>query len=458
MLGAIMGMVVIVFVNMEPKWMLAALLVSGFVILVLAIDDRERFFWVLFIMSLQAYISFRFMHGRAGSAGLEFTLAFVTGNMLLGYYFLSGSFSTDKAFRMGGDFAVPISLVFASTFISLFFTSERFVGLTSLWTLIQYYTFYLIGLNCVQNKKWFDRVISLLIIVLLIQSMVYLLQAFMGVTFTLTGEIEENSVRVRAGGTVGSNSAIYTAFVVPLMMLVFVRVMSNDPAIKKRMFWFGVAFISAIVFVLTLRRAAWGGFFLGMLCVLYLGYRRRLLARAWIKTGVLVLLAILIISPVIVKVVDTYRTGNPLDSAFDERMRLNRIAWELIKANPLHGTGPGSYSHVYKGYVQGELGGGWLYTVHNTYLLEAAEKGFPGLIALCLFLLYSFRLGYRLMSSPDKNIQRFGLAMTGYIVCYAFHIYWEPLASYAPNALLWFLAGLMSSARRISGEISTRYG
>lgn len=153
LLGALMGLLVLLFINMEVKWILTALLAIGFVTLVMAIDDRERFFWVLFIMSLQVYVSLWFFHGRAGSGGLEFPLAFVSGVMLLSYYFLSGYFPKKKIFLIGGDLAIPISLVFASTIFSLLFSSERFVGLVSLWTLVQYYVFYLIGLNCVQSKK-----------------------------------------------------------------------------------------------------------------------------------------------------------------------------------------------------------------------------------------------------------------------------------------------------------------
>lgn len=450
MLGVIMGSFVLLVIDLEIKWLLSALLGIVFVIVVMTVHDRERFFWTLFVLSLQAYISFWFMNGHAGSSGLEFPLAFLTGVMLLGYYFTSGIFPVRKKFYLGGEFSTPIILIFISTVISLLFSAERFVGLVTLWTLIQYYVLYLIGLNCIHSKKHLNTILSLLIIVLVMQSLVYFIQAFLGVTFSLTGEIYESSVSVRAGGTVGANSAIYAAFVAPLMMLVIVRLMSNDSQMRRRVLWLVVAVIAAVAFVLTLRRGAWGGFALGFMVVLYLGYRRQMLSKGWLITSIILLTAMLVMAPVITTIVDSYRAGNPLSSAFDERMRLNQIAWVLIKAHPLVGTGPGSYSHVFKGYMPAELAQGWVYTVHNTYLLAAAEKGIPGLLAFCLFLFTAFKLSIKLLGVSDNNIKYFGLAMAGYIVSYAFIIYWEPMVSFSPNALLWFLFGLMSSAYKLS--------
>ncbi len=457
MLGVIMGVLALMIINMEMKWLLYALFGFVFLTAVLVIKNRERFFWGLFIMSLQIFVSFRLFYGHAGSGGFVFPLAFISGVMLLGYYFMSGVFPKKKVFLLGGDLSVPILLVFAGTIISLLFTTERFVGLVSLWSLMQYYLFYLIGMNCVQSKKHLDSILSLLIVVLVMQSMVYFSQALFGVTFTLTGEVTENFVGVRAGGTVGANSAIFAAFIAPLVMLVIVRLMSIDAKMKKRILWFFIAFIAAGAVILTLRRGAWGGYALGIICLLTLGYRRRLLSKGWLTASAISLVLLLVLAPIIVNVVDTYRTGNPLASAFDERMRLNKIAWSVIKANPLLGTGPGSYSHVYKEYISAEFGQGWNFTVHNTYLLTAAENGITGLLAFFLFLYSAFKLSMKLIKFPDKDLQYFGLAMASYIVTYAFIIYWEPMVAFSPIAMLWFLIGLMASAVKIQSGYPERY-
>lgn len=444
-LGAVMGGLVLQVIEMEAKWFLYILLGIIFITAVLATKNRQRFFWVLFIMSLQIYVSFRLLYGHAGSGGFEFPLAFVCGVILLGYYISTGYFSGKNNFIFGGYFLTPILLLFGTTFASLLFTSERFVGLVNLWGLLQYYMFYLIGLNCIRSKKQLDKVLSLLIIVLVLQSIVYFAQAMFGITFTLTGDVRENFVGVRAGGTVGANSAIFATFIAPLVMIVIVRLMSIDAVKTKRIGWFLLAVVAAIAIVLTLRRGAWGGYALGIISLLILGYRRRLLSKGWLVTSMVSLIILLMCAPIIANIVDGYRTGNPLSSAFDERMRLNKIALEVIKANLLLGTGPGSYSHVYKEYLNDALSQGWLFTVHNTYLLAAAEKGLPGILAVILFLYYVLKLGVRLTRHPDKSIRSFGLAMVGYIVSYAFIIYWEPMIAFSPNALLWFLLGAMGS-------------
>ncbi len=448
-LGVISGISVLWIIELDLKWLLSGLLGIGFLATIMIIDNRERFFWVIFIMSLQVYISLRILHGHAGSGGFEFPFAFISGLMLLAFYFLSGLFPHKKRFLLGGDLAFPVLLIFATAIISLFFTSEKFVGLVTLWTLIQYYVLYLIGLNCVRSIKHLGDIISLLITVLVLQSLVYFVQASLGITFTLTGDIIDNSVGVRAGGTVGTNSAVFATFVSPLIMMVVVRLMSSSETMKKRMLWLLIITISIAAFVLTLRRGAWGGFALGFVCVLYIGYRKRILTQGWLIASVVFMVAVLVLAPVTISYVDTFRGGNPLTTAFDERMRLNLIAWELIKAHPILGTGPGSYPHVYKEYLSPELAQGWLFTVHNTYFLTAAETGFLGLIALCIFLVSGFQLSIKLTNSSEKLIRNLGLAMAGAIIAYAFMIYWEPMISFAPNALLWFLIGLMGSVRRI---------
>lgn len=451
MLGAMAGIAVLLIVELELKWVLAAFLAIVFFLSVMVIQNRERYFWVLFIFSLQVYVSFRILHGHSNTGGIEFPFAFVSGLMLLGYYNLSGRFSKQKKFRFGGEFSLPILLIFSTSVLSLLFTSERFVGLISLWTLFQFYVFYLVGLNCVNSKKNLSEITSLLIAVLVMQSLVFYVQAYLGVTFTLTGEVYDKGVR--AGGTVGANSSIYAAFVSPLIMLVTAKLMSINEAPKKRLFWLIIITISIIAFVLTLRRGAWGGLALGFVCLLILGHRRHLLSKSWLIVGAISIVTVLVLAPAIAVFVDTYRTGNPLSSAFDERMRLNMIAWEVVKANPLLGTGPGSYPHLFKGYLSDELGKGWLYTVHNTYLLVLAETGFLGFIAFCVFLVSGYRLSKSLMDSYDNQLQQFGLAMAGSIITYSFIIYWEPMTmAFSPNALLWFLIGLMASAKNFQSE------
>ena len=448
-LGVISGVFVLWVIELDLKWLLSGLLGIGFVVTIMIIENRERFFWVLFIMSLQIYISLRILYGHAGSGGFEFPFAFISGLMLLGYYFLSGLFPYKKRFQFGGDLALPILLIFTTAVLSLFFTSEKFVGLVTLWTLLQYYVLYLIGLNCIRSIKHLGDIISLLIIVLVMQSLVYFVQASLGITFTVTGDIIDNSVGVRAGGTVGTNSAVFATFVSPLIMMVVVRLMSSSETIKKRMLWLLIIAIAMSAFVLTLRRGAWGGFALGFFCLLYLGYRKQILTKGWLIASVVFMVTAVVLAPVIINYVDAYRSGNPLSSAFDERMRLNLIAWELIKAHPILGTGPGSYPHVYKEYLPPELAQGWLFTVHNTYFLAAAETGFLGLMAFCIFLVSGFQLSVKLTNSSEKLFQNFGLAMAGAIIAYAFIIYWEPMISFAPNSLLWFLIGLMGSTRRL---------
>jgi len=80
-----------------------------------------------------------------------------------------------------------------------------------------------------------------------------------------------------------------------------------------------------------------------------------------------------------------------------------RIAVRAIEAHPLLGLGPGAYGYLYKAYLPDDLPRQWLYTVHNEYLLRAAETGIPGGVAFVVLLVAALRLAMRLSRAAPYN-------------------------------------------------------
>ena len=72
-------------------------------------------------------------------------------------------------------------------------------------------------------------------------------------------------------------------------------------------------------------------------------------------------------------------------------------ALRMIASNPVLGVGPGVYGYVLGRYSYGWTG--WIYIVHNDYLLVWAERGVIGFLAFLLWVRAALRVTRR-ASSP----------------------------------------------------------
>ncbi|MGR8930430.1 MAG: O-antigen ligase family protein [Gammaproteobacteria bacterium] len=176
------------------------------------------------------------------------------------------------------------------------------------------------------------------------------------------------------------------------------------------------AALALLMLVLTLSRGGWGAFALGMLCFVFIGYRRDLVSARHIKRltmGVVVSLMIVVIAfPTVL-----LRLTKEDNRSTDSRVLLAEQALLIIKRNPILGVGLGAYTHasardlppsysrVSAAFRESLVKG----VVHNKYLLVAAETG---LIGLLLFLnVYRVALFSLWRARFDDDPQRLTLAL-----------------------------------------------
>ena len=134
--------------------------------------------------------------------------------------------------------------------------------------------------------------------------------------------------------------------------------------------------------------------------------------------------------------------------AYNERMGLNMIALNVIAHNPLLGVGPGAYSHAFRGYVPPGMNQ-WLFTVHNVYLLWAAETGIPGGIAFIALLVIGLKVAIRLSRAPPSLLSICATGWFGAMIVLAWMMFWVPWIGFSYNAMFWFMLGLMDGAQRL---------
>jgi O-antigen ligase len=145
---------------------------------------------------------------------------------------------------------------------------------------------------------------------------------------------------------------------------------------KERLaFLFGSA-LAAGIMLATLSRAAWLGWWLGVVLLLLFRLPRRVS---------LVVLAVLVLAPLLAIPTLQQRRADLVDlnhPEFTRRYDLWRMALDVVNDHPLTGVGPNGFARVYDDYRTGVLVDDervWI-TSHNDTLTVAVRHGWPGAV------------------------------------------------------------------------------
>jgi len=449
--GVAAGLLVAALGEGEIRWLLALVLAIAFLCICLVLPFRQRFLWGLFIFSFQLLDpAVRLFYGRAGTDGLMITATFMVGAVLVSVMLLSGNFGGPDRIRWGGALALPVLSLLVIAIFSTLQSEERFAGLISIATALEQYFIFLIGVNCVRTERHLSRTLTALFLVLGTQCLVYYYECVVHVSYiSITGETfgRGEGILERPGGTVGHNPFSFTNFILPL---IFIVIADRMPVPKQRgpdRRFAGILVPMAMVaLALTLTRSAWISFILGALWLAFWGYRRRVLSiRKLAYMGGLAAVVALAAAPLI----SARLQQSPLQSSYDERVALMKMALRVIQANPVFGVGPGAYLMSYRQYLTPELAEKWQSIVHNAYLLRTAETGIPGGIMFIVVMLVVLRQCIRLSRSQTPAIRTLAFGTGANIVSMWQLMYWDPWTHVPAQQLFWFLAGLVIAASRI---------
>jgi O-antigen ligase len=449
-LGLLGGLAIAFAESLETRWVVYLCAVPAFLVVLIAAPDKRALLTAGFVLSLQINVAYRLFFGRAGSAGLALWMPTLLALPLLLYPMLFSPAAAERP-RLAGRLALPLALLFVTTGFSLLTTEEQFVGLARFVFDLQLFLVYCAALNAVRSEVDVELIMKWLLISLGIQSIVYLAQSFMGVTFTLVGEVRDAGDIPRPGGTVATNPAGFASFILPPLLMCMASLMLGGSRLKRTAL--GVLTVAGIIGVLiTFTRAAWGAFALGSAILLYFGFRQsRVGARLALLIGGTVLLGLALLAPL----VTARLTQAPLDESYEERRALMVMAMRVIAARPITGVGPGAYAHDYKSYLTAELDDYWLYTVHNEFLLRAAETGVPGMLAFAFLLMTALRLAREVARARSATLACLGVAAMAAIPALMFQMSWVNWTGFAYNAMLWCLLGLVDGASLVQRRSET---
>lgn len=241
----------------------------------------------------------------------------------------------------------------------------------------------------------------------------------------------------RVGGTIGSPNE--AGAYLSVVLSIAVSLLFGGVARKYEWLAALVLTVGGAALVFTFSRGAWTAFVLAVSLFLFsVGRRKRILFKPLIAIAVILLVLYLPFRGEIDARLFTDDNGSA-----ESRVPLMKLALRMIVDNPILGVGSNNFSAAMDDYVSSEFRNGFLYTVHNKYLLVWAETGPGGLLAYLAFLIGIVRMGRACWKKGNALLSTLALGFSVAIVGNMVHQGVDILQDRAMTQLLWLIAALV---------------
>lgn len=248
----------------------------------------------------------------------------------------------------------------------------------------------------------------------------------------------------RVSGTLGSPNP--AAAYLGLSMVLSLGVLLA--AIQRKDRWLagtGLA-LSLVPMVFTQSRGGWIQLVVGIGILVVAGRRRFPLKTIACSTVLLLTLMLPFKGAVFDRVF-----GDDNGSA-GSRMPMNYVALAMIEDHPVLGVGANNYAVALPPYAAAGLPGTFFYTVHNKFLLVAAETGAGGLLLFVAFLVAILREGWKAWRQRDPVLSPIALGCVAGVAGLMLQVNVEPARTDPYSHLIWLYGGLVLAMRRIAEE------
>ena len=292
-------------------------------------------------------------------------------------------------------------------------------------------------------------VVTLLLFGLVLESAIILIAAQSAEGFALPGLrvlVDRSTVDLGGPRFYGSlGSPINAAAYLEMLLAPAVAVLATRLGRSIKMIAVLGLGLGSIALIGTLSRASWmaAALSISVTCLAF-KHQGRTLRLA------IPLLLMLFIGGVVVMFQSTIATRLTADDVGSARGRVPLMvtALEIIGDHPELGVGANNYVAALPRY-ESTFGGEWLYTVHNRYLLVAAETGLGGLVAFLWFLTVTLRRGWVRWRRSDPLLSPLALGLTAAIAGQMLHMFVDIFNSRSAVQLLWVVAALIAAMSRI---------
>jgi O-antigen ligase len=436
------------FLVLTARWMPKFLL--GVVVLDIPLQFQVHFFFREEIAA------------RGALGGLNFSVTTMALAGLYALWFLKAVTNRGREARPPMHLNVALTLYLAISGLSLLVAEDVSLALFECCLLLQLYLVYFYVANFVQTRQDVLFVVSLLLVGCALASLgiinIWLAGGYppilWGRPWGLPTRVQFHDFAgaggfMRVGGTIGSanNASGYLAFMLVLASSVLFA------GLRDKHKWLAISTLAVggVALIFTFSRGGWVAFLLSMTVMLTL-FALRMRFLSWkaplIGAAVLVLLCLPFQEAISRRLFQDDR-----GSAYS-RIPLMKLAFRIIEDNPVLGVGSNNFSTVMDRYLIPELRSGFVFAVHNKYLLVWAETGILGILAYLTFLLGTLRRGWQCWKFQDRLLSTIGLALAAALAGHMLHMTVEVFNGRPLAQLVCLTAGLLTAMHRIGAAQS----
>jgi O-antigen ligase len=455
-LSVLVGFMVFKLSYLGPRWILSGIGALIFLLISVAIPNVKGLFLTLFFLSLPVgatnFLGSLDDFHYGGAPGLYHTI-YDFFLLVLYLFWLPGILikKKEKISICGAD--ICFWLIILMAFLSLHNAVAIHFSFYEIIRLVLMYCIFLYVSN-LREREDLNFVIVPLLCGLLVETIIGIIQytsgGFLGLA--LLGEKSDPmmfSNISRVGGTMGhpNGFARYLGFIIPLTISLQLAPLK----IVHRWLCMILSILSTVVLILTFSRAAWGGFGVSLMVILWLGMVARLISGR--KVFLLLVTGLLILSVLIFSFKDVIALRLFSDDAGSMASRIPQfeIATNIIKTHPLIGIGINNYAEVMHlfDHTSERITTWFPNVVHNVYLLIASEIGIPGLCFFMLFIFLFFKTGFQILKSHDELMKALGIGLMAGVTSFLIQIMVMPPTMTSLSFLFfWVWTGLMFAIKR----------
>jgi O-antigen ligase len=388
--------------------------------------------------------------GALGGLSISSTTIALAGLYLSWFFTSLANRSRKKRFPL--DISLPLVFYLAFSALSVIAAQDVSLTLYELFLLLQLYLVYVYVANNVRQRKDVLFVVSFLLIGCLIESAAMIVLRFTGTPSTIWGlpthiHIQTAGPRdafMRIGGTIGSPNEA-SAYLSLLIALAASCLFTNMGRLYKGLAA-AVLGLGSVALIFTFSRGGWIALILAMVLLCFVIWRRDGLS---LKAPIAIVAILFLLYLPFHSDISTRLFGDDKGSA-ESRIPLTKLAFRIIADNPVLGAGANNFTVVMGQYLTPEFRHGFLYAVHNKYLLTWSETGFGGLLAYLTFLLGALRTGWKCWQQNDRLLSILALGITAAIAGHMVHMNAEVFRVGPVQELLWLMVGLLTAMQRMS--------
>jgi putative inorganic carbon (HCO3(-)) transporter len=308
---------------------------------------------------------------------------------------------------------------------------------------LQMYLVFFYVANFVRSRQDVLFVVFFLLVGCLTESLLMIALRFASLPSGLWGPVhirvdtQVNGDLTRVGGTVGSPNE--AGAYLSLMLSLAISVLFTDAG--RRYKWLAAAVLAfgSAALIFTFSRGAWISLVTAIVLFCLSLWRRN---GSSLKAPIAVLGILFLAYLPFHGAVEARLLADDNGSA-ESRIPLMNLAFRIIADNPIFGVGSNNFSAAMDGYLTSEFRRGFLYTVHNKYLLVWAEIGFAGLLAYLAFLFGALRKGWACWKQNDRLLSTIALGLTAAMIGNMVHQSVDIFHDRSVTQLLWLIAGLL---------------